>query len=274
MPQRGPKDVPRAVSHAPRSPRLALAPVLPRGLLCGAGVERSRGRGRSRGARESRSKTRHTETGIAVMIQNETTTTTTTTLLINDRIYSFSIPSTLFAPHLQLPPFRNSHKPLGHIAGISPPPPRYGACRSFSPHEKSSAVSCLVDSRRIVRTHARRFLHAISCTRKKKALSVGLELAKSAILVTRLNHYIGNRERWQQLGTPFDVVIHMRENPPLKRFSVGCSSPFMRLAGHLTFCFALECKQCLPGRLKPDMLRPGMVGMRESMAIRLPPCMT
>ena len=34
------------------------------------------------------------------------------------------------------------------------------------------------------------------------------------------------------------------------------------------------CKQCLPGRSKPDMLRPGIVGMRGgSMAIRLRPCM-
>ena len=29
-------------------------------------------------------------------------------------------------------------------------------------------------------------------------------------------------------------VIHTQESPPHKRFLVGCSSPFMRLAEHLT----------------------------------------
>ena len=33
---------------------------------------------------------------------------------------------------------------------------------------------------------------------------------------------------------PFDAVIHVQESPPYKRFLVGCSSPFMRLAEHLT----------------------------------------
>ena len=44
--------------------------------------------------------------------------------------------------------------------------------------EKNAADPSLVDSRRIVRTHAinRRFLQVIFCTRKK-AHSVGLELA-------------------------------------------------------------------------------------------------
>ena len=31
--------------------------------------------------------------------------------------------------------------------------------------------------------------------------------------------------------------------------------------------------ECLPGRWKPDMLRPGVVGMRGSMVLRLRPCM-
>ena len=32
----------------------------------------------------------------------------------------------------------------------------------------------------------------------------------------------------------FDAVIHMQESPPHKRFLVGCSSPFTRLAEYLT----------------------------------------
>ena len=32
----------------------------------------------------------------------------------------------------------------------------------------------------------------------------------------------------------FDAVINMQESPPHKRLLVGCSSPFMRLAEHLT----------------------------------------
>ena len=49
-------------------------------------------------------------------------------------------------------------------------------------------------------------------------------------------------------------------------------SPFMRLALHFTALRAW-CKQCLSGRWKPDMLRPGIVGMRGSMVIRLWPRM-
>ena len=48
-------------------------------------------------------------------------------------------------------------------------------------------------------------------------------------------------------GESFDAVIHMQENPPQKRFLAGCSSPFMRLAKHLTALRAW-CKQCLLGR--------------------------
>ena len=33
-----------------------------------------------------------------------------------------------------------------------------------------------------------------------------------------------------------------------------------------------RCKQCLPGRLKPDVLRAGIVGTRGSIVIRLQPC--
>ena len=45
-----------------------------------------------------------------------------------------------------------------------------------------------------------------------------------------------------------DAVIHMQGNPPQKRILVGCSSPFMRLAEHITALRAW-CKQCMPGRL-------------------------
>ena len=50
-------------------------------------------------------------------------------------------------------------------------------------------------------------------------------------------------------------------NPPHDRFLGGCSSPFMRLAERLTALRAW-CKQCLPGRCSPDVLRPGIVRMR------------
>ena len=59
---------------------------------------------------------------------------------------------------LRLPPFRNSSQPLGHTAGTASPPPFYGARLNFY-REKCSVFSYLVDSRRIVHTHAaRRYL--------------------------------------------------------------------------------------------------------------------
>ena len=40
----------------------------------------------------------------------------------------------------------------------------------------------------------------------------------------------------------FEAVIHMQENPPDKRRLVGCSSPFMQLAEHLTaLCASYVC---------------------------------
>ena len=47
----------------------------------------------------------------------------------------------------------------------------------------------------------------------------------------------------------FEAVIHTQESPPQKRFLVGCGSPLMRLAQHLTFCFALDTNNicCLVG---------------------------
>ena len=64
----------------------------------------------------------------------------------------------------------------------------------------------------------------------------------------------------------------MQESPSHKRFLAGCSSPFMRLAQHLT-SLRNCCNQCLSGRWKPDVPRPGIVRMRRSMVIRLRPCM-
>ena len=69
-----------------------------------------------------------------------------------------------------------------------------------------------------------------------------------------------------------DTVIPC-PSPPRTRFLVGCSSPVMRLAQHLSALRAW-CKQCPPGRWKPNVLRPGIVGMRRSMVIRLRPCTT
>ena len=46
----------------------------------------------------------------------------------------------------------------------------------------------------------------------------------------------------------------------------------MRLVQHLTALRAW-CGQCLPDRCKPDVLRPGIVGMRDYWVIRLRPCM-
>ena len=67
--------------------------------------------------------------------------------------------------------------------------------------------------------------------------------------------------------------IHMQQNPLQKRFLV-CSSPFMRLAQHPKALRAW-CKKCLPARWKPDVLRPGIVGVRGSIMV-IPlrrPCM-
>ena len=43
----------------------------------------------------------------------------------------------------------------------------------------------------------------------------------------------------------FDIVIHVQESSPHTRFLVGCSSPFMRLAEHLTALSASNV--CLVG---------------------------
>ncbi|CAN0126745.1 unnamed protein product [Laminaria digitata] len=62
-----------------------------------------------------------------------------------------------------------------------------------------------------------------------------------------------------------------KDPPPPKRFLVGCGSLFVR-PEHLTALRAW-CRRYLPGRWKPDVLRPGIAGMQGSVAIRLRPCM-
>ena len=62
-----------------------------------------------------------------------------------------------------------------------------------------------------------------------------------------------------------------RRSPSYERFLEGWSSPFMRFAEHLTALRAW-CKRRLPDWWKLDVLRPGMVGMRGPMVIRLWPC--
>ena len=59
-----------------------------------------------------------------------------------------------------------------------------------------------------------------------------------------------------------------RPPPPTPTAS---SSPFTRLAVTVLRAW---CKQCLPGRWKPDAHRPGVVWVRGSFVIRLWPCMT
>ena len=78
------------------------------------------------------------------------------------------------------------------------------------------------------------------------------------------------------VATPENKVTHWRRHkrcrsPSYERFLEKCSAPFMRLAEHLTALRAW-CKQCLPDWRKPDVLRPGMVGMRGSTAIRRRAC--
>ena len=89
---------------------------------------------------------------------------------------SFSLSHLLynvFALLLQLPPFRNSDQPfepLGHLAGTPPPSPLRRCMPSFLHRGKSSGRSSLVDSRRIVRTHARCFLEPIFAREKRSPL--------------------------------------------------------------------------------------------------------
>ena len=81
----------------------------------------------------------------------------------------------------------------------------------------------------------------------------------------------GNYVNPLKLSSISKYVGTMCRSPFYERFLEGCSSPFMRLAEHLTTLRAW-CKQCLLVLWKLDVLRPGIVGMRGSMVIRLGPC--
>ena len=64
------------------------------------------------------------------------------------------------------------------------------------------------------------------------------------------------------------------ESPPHRRYLVGCNShpTCDRLVQHVTALRAW-CTRCLPGRWKPDMLRPGIAEMRGSIVLRPRLCM-
>ena len=64
----------------------------------------------------------------------------------------FSIPFIIFALLFSLPPSRNSDQ--GSHSRLFPPPPYYGSCLAIL--SRGDFSSSLVDSRRIVLTHARR----------------------------------------------------------------------------------------------------------------------
>ena len=74
------------------------------------------------------------------------------------------------------------------------------------------------------------------------------------------------------MSTPPSIHWTLSSVCPKERSLVGRSSPFMRFAQHLT-ALRTWYKQCVPGRWKPDVLRPGIVGMREFMVIPLRSCM-
>ena len=68
-----------------------------------------------------------------------------------------------------------------------------------------------------------------------------------------------HRQLYKLIGAercPYTSPLH-------ERFRVGCSLPLIRLGEHFTAIRA-SCKRCLPGRWKPDMLRPGIVGVRRA----------
>ena len=54
--------------------------------------------------------------------------------------------------------------------------------------------------------------------------------------------------------------------------SAGLSSLVLRIL-YASRLGRARCQQCLPDRRKPDVLRPGIVGMRGVDVIRLRPCM-
>ena len=86
------------------------------------------------------------------------TGTTVVPGILYAKILFFFFPSHLLSSPFYLYPFplsRNSDDPGSHSKLFSPPT-HYGSCLSFFYRENISALSSLVDSRRIVLTHARR----------------------------------------------------------------------------------------------------------------------
>ena len=97
--------------------------------------------------------------------RNSTRHVNINTATINCYFCPISSINSVFALRLQLPSFRTSDQPWGHIEGTSFPP-YYGVRAFIFIASKSSALSSFVDSRRIVHTHvARRYLGYI-CVRK------------------------------------------------------------------------------------------------------------
>ena len=83
---------------------------------------------------------------------------------------------------------------------------------------------------------------------------------------------------YQKTINSFDAVLHRQENSSHKRFLliVRCGSPFMRLAQHLTALgdWYIQAISAWSVKIRHDMLRPSIVGMRGSSVMRLRPCMT
>ena len=80
----------------------------------------------------------------------------------------------------------------------------------------------------------------------------------------------------RKMNQLIEAVCHPQASPRHTRFLVGCSSSCVRLAGHLTFRFALGASNvCALVGEKPKVSpsRHRMMGMRRSMVIRLRPCM-
>ena len=111
------------------------------------------------------------------------------------------------------------------------------------------------------------------------------DLARNTGTCTRRHHPLVITPRLQSHSTPIAVSGHTRKqinswtlpsvckNNRLKSGSYYMMQLTLRATRqHLTALHAW-CKQCLPGRFQPDVLRPGVVGMRGSMVIRLRPCM-
>ena len=71
------------------------------------------------------------------------------TAVVSVHPYAFIISALLFSP-----PYSRNSDPGLH-SRLFPPPPHYGSCLAFY-REEISALSSLVDSRRIALTHARR----------------------------------------------------------------------------------------------------------------------